>query len=82
MITGSQIRAGRALVRWSADDLAIQAGVGVATIRRFESSDSIPAGQARVIQLIKLALESAGVAFIGSADDAPGVRLLKVPKND
>jgi hypothetical protein len=33
-ITGSQIRAARALIRWTAEDLAGESKVGIATIRR------------------------------------------------
>jgi len=75
LITGAQIRAARALIRWSADNLADAAGVGVATIRRFESCEGIPSGQIRVLDAVKLTLESAGVEFVGAVDDAPGVRL-------
>ena len=75
MITSEQIRAARALIKWSADELADAAGVGVATIRRFESSPGVPSGQMRVIELIKNSLQDAGVEFVGSPDDRPGVRL-------
>ena len=74
MITSEQIRAGRALIKWSAEDLAEAAGVGVATIRRFESVAGVPSGQMRVIELIKITLQDAGIEFIGSPDDRPGVR--------
>ncbi len=76
MITSGQIRAARALLRWSADELAEISKVGIATIRRFETQEGIPAGQVRVIEAIKVALEQAGVEFIGSSDNSPGVRLI------
>ncbi len=75
MITSEQIRAARALIKWSADDLAEAAGVGVATIRRFESVVGVPSGQMRVIELLKNTLQAAGVEFVGTPDDRPGVRL-------
>jgi len=75
LITSEQIRAGRALIKWSADDLAEAAGVGVATVRRFESVAGVPSGQMRVIELIKNSLQDAGVEFVGTPDDRPGVRL-------
>lgn len=75
LITSEQIRAARALIKWSADDLADAAGVGVATIRRFESVAGVPSGQMRVIELIKISLQDAGVEFVGTPDDRPGVRL-------
>jgi len=75
LITSDQIRAARALLRWSADDLALAASVGIATVRRFETVEGVPSGQIRVLESIQLALEQAGVEFIGSPDDRPGVRL-------
>ena len=75
MITSSQIRAGRALLRWSSADLSEQSGIGTATIKRLEVMDGVPSGQVRTLQAIKLALEAAGVDFIGTPDDRPGVRL-------
>ena len=77
MITSDQIRAARALLKWSADDLASAADVGVATIRRFESVEGIPSGQIRVLEAVKQALERASIEFVGSPDDRPGVRLKK-----
>ena len=75
MITSNQIRAARALLRWTADDLAITSKVGIATIRRFETQDGVPSGQVRVLDALKLTLEAAGVEFLGSPEDGPGVRL-------
>ena len=78
LITSSQIRAARALIRWSSDDLSKRSGVGVATIKRIEVMPGVPSGQIRTLLAIKNALEEAGVEFIGEANDRPGVRLLKV----
>lgn len=75
MITSDQIRAARALLRWTADDLAKASKTGIATIRRFEMQDGVPSGQVRILDLLKNTLETAGIEFIGSPDDRPGVRL-------
>ena len=75
MISTAQIRAARALIRWSAQDLANVSGVGVATIRRMETLDGVPKGQIRSLNSIKEALEGAGVEFLGTPTDGPGVRL-------
>lgn len=75
MITSEQIRAARQLVRLTADQLAKASGVGLATIRRFELMTGVPSGNARLVESIQKALEVAGVEFVGSPDDRPGVRL-------
>jgi transcriptional regulator with XRE-family HTH domain len=75
MIASSQIRAARALIRWSALDLAHESGVGVATIRRLELVEGVPSSNARTLDALQRALEAAGVEFIGTPDDCPGVRL-------
>lgn len=75
MISTGQVRAARAMLRWRAQDLADASGVGVATIRRMEVLDGVPSGQIRSLAAIQSALEAAGVEFIGTADDRPGVRL-------
>ncbi len=75
MITSGQIRAARALLKWSADDLALFSKVGIATIRRFESQEGIPSGQVSIIEAVKTCFESRGIEFIGSPEDRPGVRL-------
>jgi transcriptional regulator with XRE-family HTH domain len=76
-ITGSQLRAARALLRWSADDLAEKSMIGVATIRRAESREGplgvTPANESAM----RAALESAGVIFVDENGEGPGVRLRK-----
>jgi transcriptional regulator with XRE-family HTH domain len=75
MLSSCQIRAARALLRWSADDLAKSSGVGVATIRRIELAEGVPSSNARTLESLKKALELVGVEFLGAPDDRPGVRL-------
>lgn len=71
------MRAARALLRWSAADLSAASGVGTATLQRMEVMEGVPKGQVRTLMAIKHALETAGVEFIGTPDDRPGVRLSK-----
>jgi transcriptional regulator with XRE-family HTH domain len=80
MICGAQIRAARALVNWSAAELAKRSGVTRFTIQRLEQHDAVPPSRSQTLEEIQRAFESAGVEFIGSPDDAPGVRLVRVPK--
>jgi hypothetical protein len=76
-ITGAQVRAARALVRWTAEDLAVASKLGVATIRRAEAIDGIPNLTGANAAAIRRALEAAGVEFIASNGGGPGVRLTK-----
>ncbi|MDG1096986.1 MAG: helix-turn-helix transcriptional regulator [Methylophilaceae bacterium] len=76
MISSSQVRAAKALLRWSGEELAIRSGISLSTIRRVEGADGIPEAQnIKTIMAIKKALEDAGVEFVGTPDDRPGVRL-------
>ena len=63
------------MLKWTADDLAKNSEIGVATIRRLEAMNGLPSGQARVLSAIQKALEEGGVEFIGTPDHQPGVRL-------
>jgi len=40
-----------------------------------EVMEGVPSGQVRTLLAIKEALESAGIEFLGTPDDQPGVRL-------
>ena len=75
MITSSQLRAARALLKITASDLADISGIGISTIKRFELSEGIPSGNIKTIEALKKALEVAGIEFIGAPEDRPGVRL-------
>ena len=75
-LTSAQIRAARALIRWSAEDLARESALGVATIRRAELRDNETKLTAANDLAIRRALEAAGVEFIdGSEKEGRGVRL-------
>ncbi len=76
-ITGAQLRAARALLRWTADDLAEKSKIGVATIRRAESTDAPLGVTAANESAMRAALESAGVIFVDENGEGPGVRLRK-----
>lgn len=79
-ITSAQLRAARALLRWTALDLARASKVGVATIRRVEVMEGeIPVTAANEAAL-RTALETAGVEFIDENGGGWGVRLRKPQK--
>jgi hypothetical protein len=74
-LTSAQIRAARALIRWSAQELANASSVGVTTIRRAELTESETKLTRANDQAIRRALEAAGVEFIDAEGGGPGVRL-------
>jgi ribosome-binding protein aMBF1 (putative translation factor) len=76
-LSGAQIRAARALLRWSAADLAQQASLGANTIRRAEVADAGTSLTAANDLAIRRTLESAGVEFIDENGGGAGVRLRK-----
>ena len=77
MITAEQIRGARAMLRWSAKDLADRSGLGIATIQRMEATRGVPTSSARNVEVIQRTLEDAGIQFIDEERDGagPGVRL-------
>ena len=74
MVTADQIRAARALLRWSARELSERSGVSLPTIQRMESGEGVPGGRSRNLDAVMRTLEEAGVAFIFENGGGPGVR--------
>lgn len=79
MIISQQIRMARAALRWSAQRLADESGVALKTIQRLEGQDGVPTSHASTMAEIERVLSAAGIEFIGSPTDAPGVRLRRPP---
>jgi transcriptional regulator with XRE-family HTH domain len=79
-LSSAQIRAARALIRWSAEDLASHSALSVTTIRRAELKASATALTRANDQAIRRALEQAGVEFIDAEKGGPGVRLRAPPR--
>jgi DNA-binding XRE family transcriptional regulator len=75
MITPAQCRAARALIEWSQQDLASNAGVGTVAIHQLENGASNP--RRATLEVIRRALEAAGVEFIDENGGGAGVRLRK-----
>ena len=75
MISASQIKAARALLGWSAIELAKYSGVGSASIKRYEVQVGIPTGSAKNLFFIMKALEKSGIEFTGDPLKNPGVIL-------
>lgn len=75
MITGGQIRAARALLRWSASEAAKEVGISRRTIERLEQADDVPPSRSRTLSEVERLFEAAGIEFVGSPEEGPGVRL-------
>jgi hypothetical protein len=76
-LASSQIRAARALLRWTVDDLAREAALGRNTILRAEVAYGQTSLTAANDLAIRRAFEAAGVEFIDEDGGGPGVRLRK-----
>ena len=74
-LTAGQIRAARALLRWSAPELARKAVLGVATIKRAEAAEYETSMTAANDLAVRRAFENAGIEFIDQGGGGPGVRL-------
>src|ERR1700730_16896411 len=73
--TPSQIKAARALLAWSQQDLAKRAGVAVSTIADFERGSRTPIPNNA--ESIRTSLEAAGVSFpLGGAVAGPPIPAL------
>jgi hypothetical protein len=45
-----------------------------ATSKRFEAADGVPRSRTQSLLEIKSTLENAGIEFIGTPEDGPGIR--------
>jgi hypothetical protein len=77
LLSSAQIRAARALLRWSAEDLARESALGVTTIRRAEIAEGRTNMTVANDRAVRKALEAAGVEFIDENGGGAGVRLRK-----
>lgn len=69
-ITGAQIRAARAFLRWSVRDLSQRCGVSESAIARAEKVDAVPGMRGRNLDAVRAAFEIHGIEFL----DNTGVR--------
>ena len=72
MVTVPQVRGARAMLKLTVAEGARMAGLAPNTIVRVESDKSV---NTATLQVIRHALEEAGVQFIPANDGGPGVRL-------
>ena len=70
-----QVKAARALLKWSQNNLAQQSGLSLATIKRLEAASGSLGGRKETTAAIISCLEQAGISF--SNKEGLGVRLAK-----
>ena len=75
MISAEQIKASRALLGWSAAELAKRSNVGATTLRRYEMVGGVPSANLSVLLKLKSTLENAGIQFTGDPLSIPALPL-------
>jgi transcriptional regulator with XRE-family HTH domain len=75
MATGSQLRAARNALGWSIETLAERSRVSVRTIIRYEDTNGVPPSRSGNLETLVFTMQAAGIEFIGTPDDAPGIRI-------
>ena len=63
------------MLGWTIRELAQLAAMSVPTVQRLEQHDGLPPSRSQTLADLKKAFEAAGIEFIGTPDDGPGVRL-------
>ena len=71
------LKAARALLGWSQEELATASDVSLPTINRLEAAEGWLAGRQTTSHKIRAALELAGIEFVNENGGGPGVRLRK-----
>ena len=76
LIFPAQMRAARGLLGWSQTKLGAEAGMSLATVKRYETAAGAKVSD-DAVEKLRTALELAGVQFIAENGGGPGVRLRK-----
>jgi len=76
VINGRHVRAARALLGWTQEELSARAKVALGTVKRMEGFDGPVGARTDTLRRIVAVFEKAGIEFLN--DDRPGVRLLKL----
>jgi predicted transcriptional regulator len=79
VINGRHVRAARALLGWTQEELSARAKVALGTVKRMEGFDGPVGARTDTLRRIVAVFEKAGIEFLN--DDKPGVRLVK-PRTD
>lgn len=75
VINGRHIRAARALLGWTQEELSAKGKIALGTVKRMEGFDGPVGARTDTLRRIVAVFEKAGIEFLN--DDKPGVRLSK-----
>ncbi|MGR3592245.1 MAG: helix-turn-helix domain-containing protein [Limimaricola soesokkakensis] len=75
MVVVAQLRAARAALRWTLQDLARLSGISVRTLKTIESQNGVPQCRQATLEKLIHTLEAAGVEFLNSPESYPGIRM-------
>lgn len=81
-ITAEQIKAARAALGVSVAEVAKHTSIGIATLKRYEAVSGVPNSRKGHLIKLKSFFESAGIEFIGTPTDRPGIRIGHPKPND
>ena len=70
-LTAAQLRAARAWLHWTKEDLGERAGVSAKSIDRFERGKTLP--HARTLRKLRSALEAPGIVFQFEGTNVKGI---------
>jgi hypothetical protein len=79
MITASQLRAARAVLGLSVALVASSTTIGTATLKRYEAAQGVPKARKGHLTTLQSFYQNAGIEFIGTPEDGPGIRLRARP---
>jgi transcriptional regulator with XRE-family HTH domain len=77
MLTGEQLRAARAILKLTREDLGREAGISAATIKRLEAVDGQLSGHTSTLRALASYFEGKGLDLIAQNGGGAGVRLAK-----
>lgn len=76
-ITAEQIKAARAALGLTVQQIARETNIGSATLKRYEAISGVPKSRKGHLLTLQTFFEAAGIEFVGSPEDRPGIRIGK-----
>jgi len=80
MVTPREVRAARAFLGWTRQQLADRAIVALNTVIRLEQG--VVDTRSSTLEAVRRALEAAGIEFLSLREDTEGIRYTIAPRHD